>query len=106
MTRSLPAGEARHDSGTGVPGITRVGWKPDGQSGPWATTVDGADAVINLAGEGISDRRWTPQRKAQLRDSRIIPTRSRSLPSEPRPRLLTCSSVAAPSATTARQATR
>ena len=76
LTRSLPAGEARHDSGTGVPGITRVGWKPDGQSGPWATTVDGADAVINLAGEGISDRRWTPQRKAQLRDSRIIPTRS------------------------------
>jgi uncharacterized protein (TIGR01777 family) len=77
LTRSLPAGEARHDSGTGVPGVTRVGWKPDGQSGPWAaTTVDGADAVINLAGEGISDRRWTPQRKAQLRDSRIIPTRS------------------------------
>ena len=36
LTRSLPSGEARHDSGTGVPGITRVGWKPDGQSGPWA----------------------------------------------------------------------
>lgn len=76
LTRRLPAGEARHDSGTGVPGITRVGWKPDGQGGPWAATLDGADAVINLAGEGIGDRRWTPQRKAQLRDSRIIPTRS------------------------------
>ena len=76
LTRRLPAGEARHESGTGVPGITRVGWKPDGQGGPWAATLDGADAVINLAGEGIGDRRWTPQRKAQLRDSRIIPTRS------------------------------
>src|SRR4051812_3398631 len=76
LTRGLPAGEARHDPGTGVPGITRVGWQPDGQSGPWAASIDGADALVNLAGEGIGDRRWTPQRKAQLRDSRIIPTRS------------------------------
>jgi uncharacterized protein len=76
LTRSLAPGEARHESGTGVPGITRVGWKPDGQTGPWATSLDGADAVINLAGESIGDRRWTPQRKALLRDSRIVPTRS------------------------------
>src|SRR5687767_5142910 len=76
LTRSLPPGESRHDSGTGVPGITRVGWKPDGQSGPWAAALDGADAVVNLAGAGIADRRWTPQRKAELRDSRIVPTRS------------------------------
>jgi uncharacterized protein len=76
LTRSLPPGESRHDSGTGVPGITRVGWQPDGQSGPWAAALDGADAVVNLAGAGIADRRWTPQRKAELRDSRIVPTRS------------------------------
>jgi uncharacterized protein len=76
LTRGLPAGEARHDSGTGVPGITRVGWKPDGQSGAWAAVLDGADALVNLAGENLADRRWTPQRKAQLRDSRVIPTRS------------------------------
>ena len=76
LTRRLPDGEGRHDSGTGVPGITQVGWKPDGRSGPWAAVLDGADAVINLSGEGIGDRRWTPQRKAQLRDSRVIPTRS------------------------------
>ena len=36
LTRGLPPGESRHDPGTGVPGVTRVGWKPDGQSGPWA----------------------------------------------------------------------
>src|SRR5688572_12420048 len=76
LTRSLPPGEARHDPGTGVPGVTRVGWKPDGQSGPWASAVDGADAVVNLAGAGLADARWTPQRKAELRDSRIVPTRS------------------------------
>ncbi|WP_306591602.1 TIGR01777 family oxidoreductase [Geothrix sp. 21YS21S-4] len=35
----------------------------------------GADAVFNLAGEGIADRRWTPTRKAALRDSRSLPTR-------------------------------
>lgn len=76
LTRGLPSGDERHDSGTSVPGITRVGWKPDGKSGPWAAVLDGADAVINLAGESIGERRWTPQRKAQLRDSRIVPTRS------------------------------
>ena len=76
LTRGLPPGESRHESGTGVPGITRVGWQPDGQSGPWAAALDGADAVINLAGASIGDKRWTPQRKAELRDSRILPTRS------------------------------
>jgi uncharacterized protein (TIGR01777 family) len=76
LTRSLAPGESRHESGTGVPGITRVGWKPDGQSGPWAAAIDGADVVINLAGASIGDKRWTPQRKAELRDSRILATRS------------------------------
>jgi uncharacterized protein (TIGR01777 family) len=76
LTRSLAPGEARHDSGTGVPGITRVGWKPDGQSGPWAHVLEGADAVINLAGESIGDGRWSPTRKAAIRDSRILATRS------------------------------
>jgi uncharacterized protein len=76
LTRGLPAGESRHESGTGVPGITRVGWKADGQSGPWAACIAGADAVINLAGASIGEKRWKPQRKAELRDSRILSTRS------------------------------
>ncbi len=76
LTRGLPAGESRHDPGTGMPGVTRVGWRPDGHSGRWSAALDGADAVVNLSGEGIGDARWTPQRKAMLRDSRIIPTRS------------------------------
>ena len=28
LTRGLAPGESRHESGTGVPGITRVGWNP------------------------------------------------------------------------------
>ena len=76
LTRSLPPGESRHESGTGKPGVTHVGWRPDGGSGVWATVVDGADAVVNLSGASIAERRWTPQRKAELRDSRIIPAKS------------------------------
>ena len=76
LTRGLAAGESRHDPGTGVPGVTRVGWQPGGQSGPWAAVLDGADAVVNLAGESIGDTRWTPTRKAALCESRLLPTRS------------------------------
>lgn len=36
-----------------------------------AQTLQGADAVVHLAGENIAARRWTPERKAQIRDSRI-----------------------------------
>jgi uncharacterized protein (TIGR01777 family) len=58
-----------------------VAWMPtaDGehaQPGPWAQALDGVDAVVNLAGEGIADRRWSEQRKRALRASRLLPTRS------------------------------
>ncbi len=76
LTRGLAPGDSRHDPGTGVPGVTRVGWQANGESGPWAAAIDGADAVVNLAGESIADGRWTPQRKALLRDSRILATKS------------------------------
>lgn len=76
LTRGLASGESRHDPETGVPGVTRLGWRPDGQGGPWASALDGADGVINLAGESIGERRWTPQRKAALRDSRLVSTQS------------------------------
>jgi uncharacterized protein (TIGR01777 family) len=34
----------------------------------------GADAVVNLCGAGVADKRWNDARKQVLRDSRIIPT--------------------------------
>lgn len=36
--------------------------------------VGGFDAVVNLAGAGIGDRRWSPSRKRQILDSRILAT--------------------------------
>lgn len=76
LTRGLPDGDARHEPGTGMPGITRVGWTADGEVGRWATVIDGADAVVNLAGASLGDHRWTPQRKALIRDSRVLSTRA------------------------------
>jgi len=75
LTRGLKPGESRHDSGTGVPGVTRVGWSPD-TGGAWESVIDSADAVVNLAGAGLAEGRWTPQRKALLHDSRIISTKT------------------------------
>ncbi len=34
------------------------------------------DSIVNMAGEGIMDKRWTPWRKQALKDSRIKLTRS------------------------------
>ena len=51
-------------------------WTPNGQSGPWADAVEGADAVVNLAGESIAAKRWSAPQKARIRDSRLQATRS------------------------------
>jgi len=53
-----------------------VSWTPNGKVGPWAAALNGADAVVNLAGEGIADKRWNEARKQALRDSRVLSTRS------------------------------
>ena len=76
LTRGLVAGQAQHESGTGKPGITRVGWEPDGRPGQLARELEGAAAVINLAGASIAGARWTAARKPLLRDSRILATKS------------------------------
>ncbi len=52
-------------------------WTPEGgASASWAGFLEGADAVVNLAGEGIADARWTAARKTALRRSRVLATRS------------------------------
>lgn len=33
--------------------------------------LEGADAVVHLAGPGIGDKRWTDERKRELRDARV-----------------------------------
>ena len=41
-----------------------------------ATTIEQYDIIINLAGAGIADSRWTDERKQQLFDSRLKPTQA------------------------------
>jgi uncharacterized protein len=54
----------------------QVAWQPDGEPGALPRHLDGTDAVVNLAGEGVADKRWTVARKEQLRTSRILSTRT------------------------------
>jgi hypothetical protein len=43
---------------------------------PDPTALEGADAVVNLAGAGVADERWSEARKALLTDSRVQFTRT------------------------------
>ena len=43
--------------------------------GAWEHCLEGADAVINLAGAPIADGRWTEARKRLLTESRVLTTR-------------------------------
>ncbi|MEU0970309.1 TIGR01777 family oxidoreductase [Streptomyces sp. NPDC005917] len=54
-------------------GTDEVCWDPQGQYVD-AAGLAGCDAVVNLAGAGIGDRRWTPAYKREIRDSRVLGT--------------------------------
>jgi hypothetical protein len=43
--------------------------------GAWAKEIDGADAIVHLAGEGIFDSRWTDDVKKRIVESRVHSTR-------------------------------
>src|SRR5438128_237695 len=53
-----------------------VHWTPDGAAGPWAAEIDGAGAIINLAGESIAAKRWSAEHKRRVLESRLNATRS------------------------------
>jgi uncharacterized protein (TIGR01777 family) len=63
--------EVRRYSRVARPGFAR--WEPtSGQVD--LKPLEAVDVVVNLAGEDISQERWSASRKKVLRDSRIIPT--------------------------------
>jgi uncharacterized protein len=56
------------------PAAGEIGWDPaSGRLDPAA--LAGVDAVVNLAGAGIGDHRWTADYKRQVRESRTVGTR-------------------------------
>jgi uncharacterized protein (TIGR01777 family) len=66
--------------------VLRPGGTPGPHAGhplhwdPAAGTIDapafeGLDAVVHLAGAGIGDKKWTPERKREILESRTGPTR-------------------------------
>jgi uncharacterized protein len=82
-TALLPSLES---SGAAITRLMRTGSHPNRTNGaeiiPWDPTgpidpqsVSGFDAVIHLAGESIIGR-WTPEKKAKIRDSRVVGTRN------------------------------
>ena len=69
---------SRHPDRTPAPASTQsriIPWNGHAD-GAWATFCDGAEIVINLSGAPIADKRWTPARKRELVDSRVLTTQA------------------------------
>ena len=64
-----------------------VAWSPGEGHGSWASALDGAHAVINLAGTSIAGGRWTTAHKAAIRASRTQATGAlvRAIAAAPQP---------------------
>ena len=72
-------------------------WPDPKHSPPPTAALEHADAVLHLLGEPIAQR-WTDDAKREIRDSRVLSTRSvvaaiASLPEERRPRVLVSQSA-------------
>ena len=67
LTRHLPR---LSGTGTGTGNISYAAWDP-AQQRIDIDALQKADYIINLAGAGVADKRWTKKRKAELVDSRV-----------------------------------
>jgi len=56
------------------PDARNISWEPEsGRMDP--SPISGFKAVVHLAGEPVAARRWTPEQKRRIRDSRVLGTR-------------------------------
>jgi uncharacterized protein (TIGR01777 family) len=83
------AGTAAHQD---PPGTRNVAWNSTADAA-LREALDGADAVVNLAGEALGPRPWTPGRKRSLLQSRLRATNAlvdaiAALPAGRRPNVL------------------
>lgn len=74
------------------PGEGEIAWDPAAGRLD-LEAVEPFDAIINLAGVSVADRRWSEQRKKAIRDSRVASTRTllsavSGMPAGRRPRVL------------------
>lgn len=59
-----------------IPGAAAyVRWDSEMASGEWSASVDGAKAIIHLAGKPLLESRWSEEHKAECYNSRILGTR-------------------------------
>jgi uncharacterized protein (TIGR01777 family) len=89
--RVVPMVRSVRSSG-GAPGVR---WDPAAKVID-RTGLERVDAVVHLAGESIASGRWTPERKARIRSSRVDGTRllCETLATlDARPRVLVCASA-------------
>jgi uncharacterized protein (TIGR01777 family) len=56
------------------PGAREIEWHPDRLIID-APALEGCDVIINLAGDGIADGRWSEEKKHRIRDSRVNGTK-------------------------------
>ena len=86
LTRSLPSGASEPEAATGLPGITRHGWKPDGRLGPWSAVT-----VVPRDAGAVMGRPWSRSRRR-----RMVCVSGSMVKGSARPRVSRCFSVMMP----------
>ncbi len=75
LTRSSTSQSVRWDPVAGTIDAVAVACRGSDTTRSGAAALEGFDAVVHLAGESIATGRWTVEKQARIRDSRVIGTR-------------------------------